>query len=319
MISAAQIERVVAHAMPGVSLHAATPLGERSLRLDLGGMRPRVLRLPTLPDLGAGDALAAEALALTTLRAEIDLPLPELYAYEPTAAAGIPYLLMSYLEGMSLLEALPAMSEDQRYALGSELGKLMARIHGYQAPHYGPLNPIYPPRLSQDDAPRGEPEARSDDEDLRYLRARLDAAISMAEQLGELDQADARQLAGWAEDQLAGTGRPACLLHGDLRPERILVRRRERGWILGGVTGWGCALAWRPAWDHVALLEQFPSNDYFSLRVGYGNAYDATTERRYDQLREFALLPFRTIFFLEAGRPDLAMALLQLPSSPHDH
>lgn len=316
MISATQIERIVAHALPGVALHAATPLGERTLRLDLGGMRPRVLRLPTPPDPGAGDALAAEALALTTLRAEIDLPLPELSAYEPTATAGIPYLLTSYLEGMSLPEALPAMNEDQRYALGSELGKLMARIHGYQAQRYGSLNPTHLPRLAP---PRDEPETRSGDEDLRYLRARLDAAISMAEQLGELDQADARQLAGWAEEQLAGTGRPACLLHGDLCPERILVRRRERGWILGGVTGWGCALAWRPAWDHVALLEQFPSSDYFSLRVGYGNAYDATTERRYDQLREFALLPFRTIFFLEAGRPDLAMALLQLSSSHHDH
>ena len=319
MISATQIERIVAHAMPGVALHAATPLGERTLRLDLGGLRPRVLRLPAPPDPGAGDALAAEALALTALRAEIDLPLPEISTYEPTAAAGIPYLMMSYMEGMSLPEALPAMNEDQRYALGSELGKLMARIHGYQAQRYGPLDPTHPPSLAQSDAPRDEPETRSGDEDLRYLRARLDAAISMAEQLGELDQADARQLAGWAKDHLAGTGRPACLSHGDLRPERILVRRRERGWILGGVTGWGCALAWRPAWDHVALLEQFPSGDYFSLRVGYGNAYDATTERRYDQLREFALLPFRTIFFLEAGRPDLAMALLQLSSSHHDH
>ncbi len=319
MISATQIERIVAHAIPRVALHEATPLGERTVRLDLGGMRPRVLRLPAPPDPGAGDALAAEALALSALRAEIDLPLPELFTYEPTAVAGTPYLLMSYLEGMTLPEALPAMNEEQRYNLGSELGRLMARIHGYHAPQYGQLSPTHPPSLSQHGAPGDEPEVPASDEDRRYIQARLDAAMSMAEQLGELDQADARQLASWAPDHVVGTGQPACLLHGDLRPERILVRRRERGWILGGVTGWGCALTWRPAWDHVALLEQFPSSDYFSLRVGYGNAYDATTERRYDQLREFALLPFRTIFFLEAGRPDLAMALLQRASSHHDH
>jgi hypothetical protein len=206
MISATQIERIVAHAMPGVSLHAATPLGERTLRLDLGGMRPRVLRLPALPDPGAGDALAAEALALSALRAEIDLPLPELFAYEPTAAAGTPYLLMSYLEGMSLPEALPAMNEEQRYNLGSELGRLMARIHGYHAQRYGSLSPTHPPSLSQNGAPGDEPGPPSSDEDRRYFQARLDAAISMAEQLGELDQVDARQLASLAQDHLVGTG-----------------------------------------------------------------------------------------------------------------
>ena len=52
-------------------------------------------------------------------------------------------------------------------------------------------------------------------------------------------------------------------------------------------------------------------NAYFSLRVGYGNAYDETTERRYDQLREFALRPYRLVLFLEAGRADLALALMQ--------
>jgi hypothetical protein len=44
--------------------------------------------------------------------------------------------------------------------------------------------------------------------------------------------------------------------------------------------------------------------------------YDATTERRYDQVREFALTPYRLVLFLEAGRADLALALLQNPEVP---
>jgi aminoglycoside phosphotransferase (APT) family kinase protein len=307
----AQLGRVVAHALPGARLIEAEPIGARTLRLELAGARPVVLRLPAPPDPGAGDPLAAEAAALTALRAEIDLPLPELRTYAPADTVGTPYLLTSYLEGMSLPEALPAMSEDQRYNLGRELGALAARAHAYAAPRYGALDPAAPPALRPDQPTGAAPLAEANDEDLRYLRARLDAALAAACEEGELSTADAADLAAWAGGNLAGTGQPACLIHGDLRPERVLVRRRERGWVLGGLTGWGYALAWRPAWDHVSVMEQFAGNDYFSLRVGYGNAYDATTERRYDQLREFALAPFRLVLFLEAGRPDLAMALLR--------
>ncbi len=312
MITDAQLGRIVAHALPGARLLGAEPLGERTLRLEMREGRRAVLRLPGPPDPGAGDPLAAEAAALLALRAEIDLPLPALLAHDLRGEAGTPYLLTSYLEGMSLLEANPAMSEEQRYAVGRELGALLARAHGYLAAHYGALDPAAPPEPVSDADVQHLREAAltDDDEDLRYLRARLDAAIDAAVAAGELEQTDAERIAAWAEANLAPTGRPASLVHGDLRPERLLVRRRERGWVLGGLVGWGFALGWRPAWDHVGVMEQFPGNDYFSLRVGYGNAYDATTERRYDQLREFALAPFRLALFLEAGRADLALALL---------
>jgi aminoglycoside phosphotransferase (APT) family kinase protein len=306
-----QLSRIVAHALPGARLIEAEPLGVRTLRLELAAVRPVVLRLPAPSDCGAGDPLAAEAAALTALRAEVDLPLPELRAYEPSDAVGTPYLLTSYLEGMSLPESLPAMNEDQRYALGRALGELAARAHNYRAPHYGALDPAAPPALLRAEPVNAAALAAANDEDVRYLRARLDAALAVARAEGEISTADSAAIAAWAGSNLAGSGQPASLVHGDLRPERVLVRRRERGWSLGGLTGWGYALAWRPSWDHVAIMEHFVGNDYFSLRVGYGNAYDATTERRYDQLREFALAPFRLILFLEAGRPDLALALLR--------
>lgn len=317
MITDAQLDRIVARAMPGARLLGAEPLGERSLRLELGGARPAVLRLGGPPDPGAGDPLIAEAVALRALRAEIDLPLPELLAHDLEGADGAPYLLTSYIEGVSLPEALPALDEDQRYAVGRALGGALARVHTYVAAAYGALDPAAPPAPERE-PPAGRAEAldEADDADVRYLRARLDAAIAAAAEAGELDAAAAARVGAWVAGNLAGTGRPACLVHGDLRPSRLLLRRRGRGWALAGLTGWGFAMAWRPAWDHVGVMEHFAGDDYFGLRVGYGNAYDATTERRYDQLREFALAPFRLALFLEACRPDLALALIREGGEP---
>jgi aminoglycoside phosphotransferase (APT) family kinase protein len=320
LITDAQLSRIVAHAMPGARLVGAEQAGERTLLLELREGRRAVLRLGGPADPGAGDPLRAELAALTALRAEIDLPLPALLAHDLAGEAGAPYLLTGYLEGMALLEAAPAMSEEQRYEVGRALGALLVRVHAHSAAAYGALDPATPPEVRPEPEPRADGDgallADADDEDVRYLLARLDAALDQSQEAGELDAADAERIAEWVRANLAGTGRPACLVHGDLRPERVIVRRRERRWGIGGLTGWGFAQAWRPSWDHAAVLEQFAGPDYFSLRVGYGNAYDETTERRYDQLREFALRPYRMVLFLESGRADLALTLAS--ATPED-
>lgn len=308
-LSDAQLERIVTEALPGERLLAAEALGSATLSLELRSRRRVVLRLPRPADVGAGDPLAAEAAALTALRSTIDLPFPAVLAYHPAGPDGVAWLLTSYREGMNLIEAIPLMDEDQRYTLGRSLGELLARVHSYSAAAYGPLDPRQPPLPPQGST--ADELAHGAAADVRYLRTRLDAAIATARAADELTAAAAERLLAWAAGNLAGTGQAPCLTHGALRPDRILVRRRERGWGLSGLVGWGAALAWRPAWDHVGLLEQFSGDGYFSLREGYGNAYDATTERRYDQLRSFALAPFRLILLIEAGRADLALASIQ--------
>jgi aminoglycoside phosphotransferase (APT) family kinase protein len=119
------------------------------------------------------------------------------------------------------------------------------------------------------------------------------------------DQSDwlMRRLAEW----LTTSARPACLVHGDLHPRRLIVRRRERDWRLVGVVGWGFAQTWRPGWDHATLQVNFADPDYFGLRVGYGTTYNETTDRRYDQVREFALLPYRIALLLERDSVELAL------------
>ena len=304
-----QLEQILAHALPGARLGGVASLGQRTLLLALDGRRRVVLRLGADADAWAGDPLAAEAAALTALRAEIDLPLPELLAYDDGAGVGTPYLLCSHLEGVPLPDALAEIDEDGRYGLGRELGAILARVHSYLAASYGPLNPEAPPNSRRAPAhPGAQPESRSDDRE--YLTTRVERGIAAALAAGNLDGTAADGLRGWLAANQAGSGQSASLVHGDLRPERVLLRRREGGWRVAGLVGWGYAQGWRPAWDHAALMSHFVGPDYFGLRVGYGNAYDETTERRYDQLREFALLPFRLALFLETGRADLAVGLI---------
>ena len=64
--------------------------------------------------------------------------------------------------------------------------------------------------------------------------------------------------------------------------------------------GWKHALGWAPGWDHACLLETASDSEYFGLRVGYGESYDEVTQRMAEQVREYALLPYRLILHLEA-------------------
>jgi aminoglycoside phosphotransferase (APT) family kinase protein len=313
MITNAELHTLLATAIPGARLTTTRVLGDRTVLLEFADRRVLVLRLPAPPDPQSGDLLAAEALALQALRAEIDLPLPEVVEYAPER-----YVLLRALEGTPLPEIAAQLSEEQRYDLGSELGALLARVHAYTAPAYGPLSPAQLVQPSRRD-PMVQPSRRDgstalappDDADVRYAHARLSQAITVALEAGEIEAAGAENLRAWIAGNLTSTGQPACLVHGDLRPERVLVRRTNRGWAVAGLVGWGFAQAWRPGWDHVALLEHFAGPVYFSLRVGYGNAYEAAVERAADQLREFALLPYRLALYLEAGRADLALGLVE--------
>lgn len=323
----AQLATMVSQALPGSKLHTAQPLGARTLLLTLGDRRRVVLRQTGQPDEWAGEPVTAEARALRALRAEIDLPLPELLAYEPAGdAAGAPYALLSYVEGRPLPEVLPELNEDQRYAIGRGLGAIMLRVHSRMVPDYGALpadDDIWSleqrepspekqrrPRQARRVEPARPPEPHGS-ADRDYLAARLTRALDTALHAGELDASEYDQVQTWLGAKLLSYGQRASLVHGDLRPECVLVRRRERNWQISGVLGWGYAQAWRPGWDHTVLLEACAGQKYFGVRVGYGTAYDDAVERTYDQLRHLALMPYRIVLYLEAGRADLALNAIQ--------
>ena len=94
------------------------------------------------------------------------------------------------------------------------------------------------------------------------------------------------------------------------------MRQTEGGWWISGLLGWGQALGWSPAWDHVTLLDATDEPRYFSLRVGYGNGYDDNTTRTYEQVREHALAPYRILLMLQRMREAYARGDIARASSP---
>jgi aminoglycoside phosphotransferase (APT) family kinase protein len=274
-----QLEAIVARAFPGERLVESRAVGAGRYALARpGGERLAILLYETEQ---AADAAAA---ALRRLRGEIDLPIPQLRASDPAGETiGRPYLLLSEIAGDPIEQALPQLGEQQLYELGRRLGAAVCRVHRLACDRYG--------ALAGDD-----PDASADER--AYALARLERDLARCTQRGIVDRHNADEVRGWFEREFKPAGRSAALVCGGLRPDTILVRRSEGRWWISALLGWEHALGWSPAWDHTTFLDATAGPRWFGLRVGYGNSYDETTTRAYEQVREHALRPYRALLAL---------------------
>ena len=287
-----QLEAILDRALPGERLRDSRALAEGRYALGLaGGERLTVQVYGTR----AEATTAAEALRM--LRGEVDLPIPILRASDPEGQTiGVPYVLTGEVSGEPLAQVAGRMPEEQLYNLGRRLGEIVQRVHRLACPAYGALA-------------GGEPGAAADER--AYAGARLERELERCGELGLLDRRAAAEVAEWFGRVFSPAGRQPALVHGGLGPQSILVRQGERGWRIGGLLGWGRALGWSPAWEHVTFMDAHDDPRYFSLRVGYGNGYDEQTTRTYEQVREHALAPYRALLALRrmqeaAARGDVA-------------
>jgi Phosphotransferase enzyme family len=274
-----QLEIIVERALPGEALREWQALpADRYALAFVSGERLNVQVYSST------DQAATAAAALALLRGEIDLPIAQLRANDAAGdTVGVPYLLLSELVGEPLEQALPRIGDEQLYKLGRRLGETLCRVHRLICERYGQLS--------------GELIDAADERS--YVLARLDRAVRRCGELGLLDRRTGAELTEWFEQQFQPVGRQPALVYADMNPRTILVQQAERGWWISGLTGWGQALGWSPAWDHVTLLDATEEPRYFGLRVGYGNGYDDATTRTYEQVREHALVPYRMLLTLD--------------------
>jgi aminoglycoside phosphotransferase (APT) family kinase protein len=274
-----QLEAIVNRALPGEQLREWRALPDDRYALAVAnGERLNV----QVYESAEQAATAAEALSL--LRGEIDLPTPQLRANDAAGdTVGVPYLLLSNMAGEPLEQALPRIGDEQLYMLGRRLGETICRVHRLICDHYGQLG--------------GEPIEGQDERS--YVLARLERDVRRCGELGLLDRRTGAELTTWFAQGFQPVGRQPALVYGQMNPRTILVQQSERGWKITGLLGWGQALGWSPAWDHVTLLDAADQERYFGLRVGYGNGYDDNTTRTYEQVREHALAPYRILLMLD--------------------
>ena len=268
-----QLETILDRALPGEQLREWRALPDDRYALAVaGGDRLNVQVY------ASADQAATAAAALDLLRGEVDLPIPQLRANDAAGdTVGVPYLLLSDLAGEPLEQALPRIGDEQLYKLGRRLGETLCRVHRLICERYGQLS--------------GEQIDAADERS--YVLAWLERAVRRCGELGLLDRRTGAELTEWFEQQFKPVGRQPALVYGAMSPRTILVQQAERGWWISGLTGWGQARGWSPAWDHVTLLDATEEPRYFGLRVGYGNGYDDNTTRTYEQVREHALAPYR--------------------------
>jgi hypothetical protein len=274
-----QLKIILDRALPDEALREwrALPDDRYALAID-GGERLNVQVY------ASAEQAATAAAALDLLRGEIDLPIPQLRANDAAGdTIGVPYLLLSDLAGEPLEQALPRIGDEQLYKLGRRLGETICRVHRLSCERYGQLS--------------GELIDAKDERG--FVLARLDRAVQRGGELGLLDRRTSAELAERFEQQFQPVGRQPALVYAGMNPRAILVHQAERGWWISGLTGWGDALGWSPAWDHVTLLDATEEPRYFGLRVGYGNGYDENTTRTYEQVREHALAPYRLLLMLD--------------------
>lgn len=277
-----QLAAILTRAMPGEQLHEWRALagGRYALALATGErLNVQVYGMP------AEASAAAEALRL--LRGEVDLPIPQLRAVDADGeTTGAPYVLTDDLAGEPLDQVAGRIGEEPLYRLGRRLGEMVQRVHRLAAPRYGDLagsGVVY-------------------DDERAYVLARLADDVRVCGELGVLDRRTGGEIAGWFEQHFKPAGQKPALVHGGLSPRRILVRHTSGTWQISGLLGWGQALGWSPAWDHITFLDAAAGERTFGLRVGYGNGYDDQTERAYEQVREHVLMPYRALLMLQRLR-----------------
>lgn len=278
MLTHQQLAAITARAFPGDSLREASQAAPGCYALRLAGGDRLYALIYTTPE----EAHTASA-ALRMVRAEFDLPLPQLRAADEAGeTVGVPYTLVSGIEGQALAEVRDQIPDGQIYAIGQQLGEAAQRIHRLSAPHFGPLI-----------------ENNGSADEGSYASARLEHGLAGCRQAGLLNNATVETIRNWFSTAFQPVGKGAALVHGNLGPQTILVKRVGANWKLGGITGWERAVGWVPAWEHTNLFEATGAMTDFSLRVGYGNAYDERTQRTYEQVRDIAMLPYRALLLLE--------------------
>lgn len=277
-LSAQQLGGIVAAALPGERLADAQRHADDRYGLRLHG--GDTLELHLYAD---DDGVRAATAALRLLANEIDLPIPQVRAADPTGTlAGAPYLLVSGVGGEPLAGVLPQLGDEQRYDLGRQLGELVARVHRLAVAQYGGL---------------GDDPDRADSEQA-YVQVRLEHDLAGCTAAGVLNRQAAQQVRDWFATSFTPVGGGAALVCAGITAETVLLRRRDKSWRVSGLIGWEEACGWSPGWEHVLVQEAFDGPANFGLRVGYGNSYDERVARRNEQVRELALLPYRLLLLL---------------------
>ncbi len=194
---------------------------------------------------------------------------------------GQPAVVVTAPRGTPLVNYQGRLSQSQLHTLGGQLGEILGRIHLHHLPGFG--------RLGHDDLlPTWQ----------AFRRQTLDTTLALLHADGIASPEELESIARVITTTIDHDETIAVLTCGDVDPASVWVERTGSTVRISALTAWSSASGSRPVAEHVRLLDRFHHSDWFSLRVGYGEHYDALTPRPADQLREAVLQPERMLWQL---------------------
>ncbi len=220
----------------------ATGLVNTNYRIELdGASSPVVLRIYTRDPA----ACAREARLLQLVAGAVPTP-TVLYADPDAARFRLPWMLVSWVEGVPLPEALVSLAPDETPALAAALGEAAAAIGAFTFDMPG----FFAPDLTIAE-PLGAP-AHMTSGLLRHLlfegRAGERLGAGLTERLWRVVETHSAEL-----DALAGR---VSLVHADFRDSNLLVAREGGAWRVTGVLDWEFAFAGPSLFDLGQLLRR---------------------------------------------------------------
>jgi len=194
---------------------------------------------------------ARETACFSLAERDVAVPLPR-----PVAAGsldGLPYLVMTRLQGMSLTEAWPAIAPEHRRRLLAALGEATRQLHGLDVPTDAPMTVDWPRHLAEQRRTAVE----------RQRARKLPA--SWCDQIERFLAAHPVAVEG-----------PCVLLHTELMRDHVLVQRAGDDWRLTGLYDFAEAMTGPPEYEFASVGLFVSEGDPALLRAflaGYG--YDA--------------------------------------------
>jgi aminoglycoside phosphotransferase (APT) family kinase protein len=201
----------------------------------------------------------------------ISTPRVLLTQYDSGNPLGRPFIMISGLQGLSLLEVLHKQGVASSRDLLREVGQYLKRIHSIAHPYPGYIGetlPSAPPAEHKCQHRSWTPEARRA-EALKNLSAQRDALP------GELVSCLEERFTEMP-DALRQEGKTACFIHGDCHVHQFFVLENVNGWQVTGVIDMEVSSFGDPVEDllkfSIEMAREFPESPYWwdFLMEGYG-------------------------------------------------
>lgn len=202
---------------------------------------------------------------------------PQLWAGDVAGQlCGTPCVVVTAPQGQLLATMAERLNHAQLHHIGQQLGRIVARMHLIPVSHYG--------RFSADNS---TPDART------ALGQRIHQA---GQQLVMAQIANSNDVVAVCTQIMAVamiTPPSAVLVCGDIDPASIWITQSGSNYRISMLSSWSVACGGWPGCEHVRVLTNFAAEQWFSLRVGYGQAYDEVAPLASNHVHESALLAER--------------------------